>query len=73
MNVNMSCNDYRSSWARDLSLDSEVRFVLDIHADEPCATIATSDDATFLPFLQSVDSLVRNEGFVRERKTYTLQ
>lgn len=42
MNVNMSCNDCRFSWARESareSLDSEVKFVLDVHADEPCATI----------------------------------
>lgn len=76
MNVNMSCNDCRFSWARESareSLDSEVKFVLDVHADEPYATIETSDDASFLPSLQPVDSLVRNEGFVRERMTYTLQ
>lgn len=56
----MSCDDRKFSRARG-SLNTEVKFVLDVHADEPCATNATSDDATFLPFRQSVDSLVRNE------------
>lgn len=60
----MSCDDCRFGRARG-SLNGEVKFALYVHADEPCATNATSDEETLLPFLQSVDSPVRKEMTAR--------